>query len=315
MSIAHVLACGMDLEIRHLQLVAGIADAGSMTAAAGTLCLTQSALSHQLRDIEARVGTPFFVRQGRRMVLTAAGRRVLETARRVIGELQRAEDDLKRLAGHTDGTIRVCTECNTGYHWLGPLLTIFRRKHPRVTVDVAAEATSHPVDALLDGRLDLAILIDPDPDKRLRLRPLFGDEMVAIVAKDDPLAKRRWISAEELAGRHLLLYSKNANDSFIFRRVLRPAGVTPARVSFVMLTEAMIELARAGAGVGILPRWSAQRAIAGGGVAALSLTRRGMRRQWVAATLAAQPDPPFIVDVLDLLAERALPARGVRETA
>src|SRR4029450_8519074 len=120
--------------------------------------------------------------------------------------------------------------------------------------------------------------------------------------------KRRWISAEELAAQHLLLYSSNPDDSFTYRRVLRPAGLTPARVSFIMLTEAMIELARAGAGVGILPRWSAQRAIAGGGVAALSLTRRGMRRQWVAATLAAQADPPFIVHFLDLPSERAVRA-------
>ena len=305
----------MDLEIRHLRLVAGIADAGSMTAAADRLCLTQSALSHQLRDIEARVGTPFFVRLGRRMVLTAAGRRVLETARRVIGEVQRAEEDLRRIAGHTDGSIRVCTECNTGYHWLGPLLSAFRRKHPRVVVHVAAEATGDPLPALFDGRVDLAILIDPAPDRRLRLRPLFGDEMVAVVARSDPLAKQRWIGPEALAAQHLLLYSSNPDDSFVLRRVLRPAGLTPARVSFIMLTEAIVELARAGTGVGILPRWSAQRAIAGGGVVPLSLTRRGMRRQWVAATLAAQPDPPYITDFLDLLAARAMPAGTVRETA
>jgi len=304
----------VDLEIRHLRLVTAIADAGSMTAAAGRLHLTQSALSHQLRDIESRVGTPFFVRQGRRMLLTEAGRRVLEAARRVLGDLERTEDDLRRLAGHSDGSIRVCTECNTGYHWLGPLLTAFRRKHARVTVHVAAEATGAPVSALLDGRVDLAILIDPEPDRRLRLRPLFGDEMVAIVARADPLASRRWLSAEDLAAQHLLLYSSDPDDSFVLRRLLRPAGLTPARVSFIMLTEAMIELARAGTGVGILPRWSAQRAIASGGIAAIPLTRRGMRRQWVAATLAAQSDPPYLVDFLDLLAERALPVRG-RETA
>src|SRR5262245_540013 len=105
MSIPHVLASPMDLEIRHLRLVAAIADAGTMTAAADRLHLTQSALSHQLRDIEGRVGAPFFVRMGRRMVLTAAGRRVLETARRVLVDVQRAEDDLRRLAGHADGSI------------------------------------------------------------------------------------------------------------------------------------------------------------------------------------------------------------------
>ena len=306
----------MDLEIRHLRLIAGISDAGSMTKAAERLHLTQSALSHQLRDIEARVDTPFFVRLGRRMVLTAAGRRVLETARRVIADVERAEEDVRRLAGNTDGVIRVCTQCYTGYHWLGPLLTTFQRKHPRVMVHVAADATDRPVEALLDGRIDLAILIDPVPDRRVRLRRLFTDEMVAIVAKGHPLARRRWVAPEELAAEHLLVYSSVPEESFLFQRVLGPLGLRPAKVSFIMLTEAMIELARAGMGIGILPRWSAQRAIASGAVVPLSITRKGMRRRWAAGTLAAQPESAAHADFIDLLVERALPARpGARESA
>jgi LysR family transcriptional regulator for metE and metH len=306
----------MDLEVRHLRLVLEIAETGSMTKAAERLFLTQSALSHQLRDIETRFDTSFFLRMGRRMVLTAAGRRVLETARRVVGDIQRAEEDIRRLTGDSEGVIRVCTQCYTGYHWLAPLLTAFQRKHPRVTVHVAADATDRPVDALLDGRIDLAILIDPRPDRRVRLRPLFADEMVAIVAKGHPFASRRWVPPEALAAEHLLVYSSVPEESFLFQKVLGPRGLTPAKVSFIMLTEAMIELARAGTGVGVLPRWSAQRAIASGAVTALSITRRGMRRHWAAATLAAQPDPPYLSDFIDLVAERALPIRArARATA
>src|SRR3982750_1167884 len=234
----------VDLELRHLRLVAGIADAGSMTGAADQLHLTQSALSHQLRDIEGRIGTPFFARVGRRMVLTAAGRRMLETARRVLGELDRAEEEIRRIASDGGGAIRVCTQCNTGYHWLAPLLATFQRKHPRVDVHIAADATARPVEALLDGRVDLAVLIDPDPDRRFRLRPLFGDEMVAVVAKQHPLARKRWAGAEDLAAHHLLLYTSRPEESFVLRKLLAPAGLVPARVSFIMLTEAMIELAR-----------------------------------------------------------------------
>jgi LysR family transcriptional regulator for metE and metH len=172
------------------------------------------------------------------------------------------------------------------------------------------------VAALLDGHVDLAILVHAVTDRRLRVRPLFSDEMVAIVAPSSPLARRHWISAEELAEQHLLLYSRAPEESFVFRELFTPAGLVPTRVSFIMLTEAMIELARAGSGAGVLPRWSAQRAIATGAVVGLSLTRRGMRRQWVAATLAAQPDPPYLSDFIDLVAERALPARSaVRDTA
>jgi LysR family transcriptional regulator for metE and metH len=299
----------VDLDVRHLQLIAAIADAGSMTKAADRLSLTQSALSHQLRAVESRFETTFFVRLGRRMVLTAAGRRLLESARRVLGDLERAEEDIRRLAGHGDGVIRVCTQCNTGYHWLAPLLSTFGRKHPRVTVHIAADATDRPIDALLEGRIDVALVIDAPEHPRVRLRPLFADDMIAVVAPVHALAQRRWVSPRELAEEHLLIYSSRPEDSFVFRRVLGPEGLRPRRVSFIMLTEAILELARAATGVGVLPRWSAQPAIAGGGVVPLAITRQGLRRQWAAATLAAQPDPPFLTDFIDLVADRAMPAR------
>ena len=70
----------MDLEIRHLKLVRAVTAAGSLTGAGSVLNLTQSALSHQLRDIESRLGTPLFLRVGKKMVLTPAGERVLAAA-------------------------------------------------------------------------------------------------------------------------------------------------------------------------------------------------------------------------------------------
>jgi LysR family transcriptional regulator, regulator for metE and metH len=307
------MASPMDLEVRHLQLVAEIAHTGSMTKAAGRLYLTQSALSHQLRDLESRFKTPFFLRLGRRMVLTPAGDRLLQSARRILDDLGRTEDDLKRLAGHAEGVIRVCTQCNTGYYWLAPLLATFHRRHPGVSVHVVADATDRPLDALFDGRLDVAILTADVTDRRLRMRPLFLDEMVVIAAPTHPLAGRGWISPRALAAEHLLLYATAPEESFLLKRVLAPAGLVASRVSFIMLTEAMVEMARAGVGLGVLPRWSAHAAIAARAVVPLSITRKGVRRQWTAATLKAQPEPPYLTDFLDLVSDRALPAR--RQTA
>jgi LysR family transcriptional regulator, regulator for metE and metH len=299
----------MDLEVRHLRLVASIARDGSMTKAAGSLHLTQSALSHQLRDIEARFKTPFFLRVGKRMVLTAAGRRILEAGTRILEEIGRIEEDIHRLAENGEGVIRVATQCNTGYHWLPPLLATFGRKHPRVSISIKPDNTDRPVEALLEGQLDLAILTDDTADARLRLRRLFADEMIALVTREHRFATRSWISPRELGSEHLLLYSSSPDDSFVLTRVLAPAGVIPARLSFIMLTEAMIEMARAGLGVAVLPRWSAQAAIATRSVVPLSLTRRGIRRSWTAATLKAQPLTAWLADFIELIADRALPAQ------
>src|SRR5438270_7864978 len=101
----------MDLEVRHLQLVAAVAEVGSLTKAGDRLHLTQSALSHQLRDVEERLGTALFLRIGKRLVLTPAGERLLASARDVLSRLSRVEDEIRQLGRDRAGMLRITTEC------------------------------------------------------------------------------------------------------------------------------------------------------------------------------------------------------------
>ena len=110
----------MDVEVRHLRLVAAIADSGSLTRAGDRLHLTQSALSHQLRDIESRLGAALFLRVGKRLVLTPAGERLLASARDVLDRLQQTELEIRELGKERGGVLRLTTECYTCYHWLPP---------------------------------------------------------------------------------------------------------------------------------------------------------------------------------------------------
>lgn len=266
------------LDSRHLRLVAEIARTQSVTRAADRLNVTQSAVSHQLRDVEERLGTSLFLRSGRRMLLTAAGRHLVETADRVLEQIARAESAVTRLARNEAGEFRVCTQCHTGYHWLPPLLEVVRRKYPQVEVRIAAEHTMQAVNALLDGRLDLAIINSRPNDRRIRVRPLFEDEHAAIVADAHPWANRAFVSAQQLAAERLFLYSRSLEDSYIVQRIMRPAGVVPANVTFLQLTEAIVEMVKAGMGVSVLPTWSIAPAIASGAVRAVRITRSGVYR-------------------------------------
>src|SRR5690348_10181522 len=112
----------MDLEVRHLQLVAAVADVGSLTRAGDRLHLTQSALSHQLRDVESRLGAALFLRVGKRLVLTPAGERLLAAARDILDRLEHAERDIRQMGKDRAAVLRLTTECYTCYHWLPPLL-------------------------------------------------------------------------------------------------------------------------------------------------------------------------------------------------
>jgi len=304
-----------DLELRHLRLVVELAETGSATRAAERLHVTQSAVSHQLREIEARLGTPLFLRLGKRMRPTPAGERLLASAPTLLAEVRRVEEDVRRFATDGSGTIRVCAQCQTGYHWLPPLLQAFESRYPHVDVRIAVENTMRPIEALLEGKLDLAIVTQQVDDRRLQVRPLFVDDHAVIVAPSHPLAMRPYVTPAELARETLALYSSSVEDSFTVRHVLRPAGLQPARVLFVQLTEAILEMVKARLVVSVLPTWSIRPALRAGAVVAVPLTRRGVTRQWSAATIAGQDDPPYLAHFIDLLAERALPARVERAPA
>jgi LysR family transcriptional regulator, regulator for metE and metH len=299
----------MHLDVQDLQMVAAIAASGSVTRAAGELHLTQSAISHRLRAIEERLGTPLFFRLGKRMVVTAAGDRILTTARRVLEDIKATEEDVRRLGSHQAGVLRVCAQCNTGYHWLPPLADVFRRRYPDVEVSLAVDCTHRPLEALLEGKLDVAILTQSVRHDLVQVRPLFEDEHAAIVAPDHPFAKRAFVRPQDFASERLLLYSSSPDDSFTIQRILRPAGVVPERVSFVMLTEAILEMVKARLGISVMQTWAIEPALRAGDVRAVAITPAGIRRQWHAATLKAAGRVAHVDAFIDLLANRAMPAR------
>src|SRR5436190_3925160 len=108
----------MDIEIRHLRLVIAIGQTGSVTRAGEQLYLTQSALSHQLHDIESRLQTRLFHRIGKRMVPTAAGEELIRSAIQVVDLVRQTEEGIKRTAQGKSGVLRISTQCYTCYHWL-----------------------------------------------------------------------------------------------------------------------------------------------------------------------------------------------------
>ena len=294
------------LEIRHLQLVQAIAEEGSLTRAGLRLHLTQSALSHQLRDAEERLGVKLFERVGRRLVLAAPGERLLRSARSVLSELGRAEEEIRRGAGGAHAVIRLTTQCNTVYHWLPSRLRRFQRTHPEVDLEVIGGATDDPVPALLEGAIDLAIVHRPTRDPRVRLRPLFRDEMAVVMHPGHRLSRAPFVAAEDLAPEHLILYSIPREANLVFREVLIPAGVAPRRVTHIQLTEAIVEMVKAGLGLSVLARWSVAPQVERGELVARPLTRSGRYRHWSAAYRSRKP-PAHLLAFVELLARHPLP--------
>jgi LysR family transcriptional regulator, regulator for metE and metH len=290
------------LEIRHLRLLDAVAEEGSVTGAAKRLHTTQSALSHQLRDAEERLDARLFLRLGKKMVLTPAGGHLLGAARRVLEELRRAEEQVSSLNNGTGGLIRLTTECYTCYHWLPPLLKRFHRKFPKVEVTIDAQSTTRAIDALLEGKLDVAILSSPPKNKTLELTPIVADEMVVMMAPEHPLARQKFIRPRDFAGETVIIYPPR-EESTLLQKYLIPANIEPKDVLEIPLTEAVIEMTAAGMGIALVAQWSVAPQAKSGRVITRPFTRHGLRRTWYAATLRDQACSPSLAEFVELLAQ------------
>jgi LysR family transcriptional regulator for metE and metH len=299
----------MDLEVRHLQLVAAVAEMGSLTRAGDRLHLTQSALSHQLRGIESRLGAALFLRVGKRLVLTPAGERLLVSAKDILERLAQAEHDIRRMGKEHAGVLRLTTECYTCYHWLPPLLMRYRRKFPRIEVRIDVEATRRPIEMLLAGRIDLAIMSSTVTDRRLVSKKVFDDELVLIAAIDHRFAQLSHVRLTELRDETLYIYPPR-DESRVLQEVLLPAGISPARIEEVQLTEAITELVKAGLGVAVLARWAVQPLVDAGAILARPLTARGLHRQWRAVMPRDLARADYVMEFIDLLEKHAPASRS-----
>jgi len=235
------------------------------------------------------------------MVLTPTGERLLASARRVLHEVEALERDLAAEPTNGGGVVRLATECYTCYHWLPGVITAFRQEWPRVDVRIVAEATADPVRALLDGALDLAIVAGDVDERRLGCTSLFEDEQVVVVSPTHPLASRQHVMPEDLRNEQLILYTTHSSESSVLREVLRPAGVEPRQLTRVQLTEAIVELVKAGLGVSVLARWAIAPQLRDGTLVGIPLTARGFHRRWWAVTRPHESAPAYQRSLLDLL--------------
>jgi LysR family transcriptional regulator for metE and metH len=130
--------------------------------------------------------------------------------------------------------------------------------------------------------------------------------MFAVVHRDHPWADREYVSARHFEDQHVINFDHAIEDVVFYQRVLRPAGVMPKSWTKLPMTDAIVEMVRAGMGVAVLGRWSIRPYLESTDLRTIRVTRGGLNRTWYAATLGGQQHPPYLGRFIDLLAHDLL---------
>jgi LysR family transcriptional regulator for metE and metH len=289
------------IEIRHFQLIRAIAESGSMTRASQTLFLTQPSLSHQLKEIETRLGSKLFLRVNKSMVLTPNGKKILAAGEEILPKVTALEKEISADNGVTR-MLRVTTQCYTCYHWLPTLLQKFQNNSSDIEVDIVTEAMTNPIEYLLKGQIDLAITNNLKAANGIKFEKLFDDEQVALVPAKHPFAIKKVIQPADFANQKLIIYKEDISSDYFAQNMLIPKGIHPAKVIKMQLTEARVELVKAGMGIAVLSRWLVKPFVRdSNAIKLIPVGKRGFYRTWYVVTLDQKKNDPVIRQFINFL--------------
>lgn len=277
--MADIAPIAPNLEVRDLRLVLALAAAGSTARASAALHLTQPAISRALVSLEDRLEVQLFERVARGLVPTAAGRRLLEGAERMLLELGDLEQHVRSPLPEAVRLRLVC-ECYTAYHWLPSVLTKLRESLPTFEVELNVEHTLTPVPALEAGDIDVALLTTASVPRGLVERPLFSDEIVFVISAKHPLASKKALTPKDLRENTLLSSRVPIEESHWFMNQVFGRARPKLRFQILPLTEAIMDVARAGLGIAVLSEWIAGPHLLHGELVVKRLASGPLSRPW-----------------------------------
>lgn len=250
----------MELDVRRLFLLAEIAEHGSLTGAAEAMLYTTSAVSQQMRRLEAESGQTLFERHARGVVLTDAGRALAARARAIRRELAGAQSDLEALSGLRAGSLRIGSFPTASASILPLVLTQFAREHPAVAVSVKSALRDPLRELLLMREVELALLWEYDwslfSDDEIETEKLVDDPTVLVVAAGSDVGRGGQVDLSSLAAARWIIRADGHPVADVLTRSCHAAGFAPDIAYDAHDYQEAQAMVAAGLGVALAPRLS-----------------------------------------------------------
>ena len=272
------------MDLRQLRYFVAIAETGNVRQAADRVRVAQSALSRHVRALEAELGVRLLDRHARGVSLTGAGERLNLRAVEILRRVDEMRAEIIAAGELPAGAVSVGTSPATSRLLYGRLAERMGEDLPRVVLDFVEGASHWLLEGLDAGRLDLAILVNPEPRASLKLDPLVNEQVYLLAASGDRRLPRGRASVEDLRDLPLVLFPRPAGSRMEFEHAAAAAGFPLSIAHEVQSQDVLRDFVVRGLGYGLLPYSSMRPEQAGKRIKAvavdgLALTRTLVRRE------------------------------------
>lgn len=287
------------LPLRNLEIFRAVAETGNFTRAAERLYLTQSAVSHAVRELEMQTGTVLLERGPKRTNPTAAGALLLAEAAPVLtacGRLERRMGQLERSA-----PIRLVSCITIAANWLPEILRRFQMQRPETAVQVEVTSAAAALQTLREGRADAVLLEGVRPDGPFLCRPFSKYSLAAFCAPEYPAAGTQ-LDLEAFCAERLLLREAGSAVRDTLDSALYLAGRRAEPVWTSVDSQALLFAAQAGLGITVLPELLASAAAAEGRLVRMEVEGLPLSNELLIVCRIGQPVPEPLEALLEFTA-------------
>jgi len=269
----------MNITLRQLRVFSAVARHLSFTRAAEELCLTQPAVSMQVKQLENQLDASLFEHLGKKIFLTEMGREVYQYSRNILQQIDELQGVLNSLKGLGKGRLKISV-ASTANYFIPVLLAGFCQRYPGVTVSLDVTNRETLLSQLADNEVDLVVMGQPPEDMDLGYEPFLENPLVIVAPPDHPLAKDKKITLQRLEQEVFLVREPGSGTRIAMERFFAQHDIRITTGMEVGSNEAIKQSVQAGLGLGLLSRDTVEMELALNRLTVLNVAEFPIMRYW-----------------------------------
>lgn len=276
------------MNLNYFRTLIAVIEAGSFSAAARQLGLTQPAVSMHIQALEDYFGTKLLDRGGKGLELTRAGELAAQNITRLLEGVDSTRRQIDEMIGDVAGPVLIGASTVPGEHLAPGLISVFSQKHPRVKPRLLVGSTATIADKLARKEVDLGIVGAQPKDPLVRTEPLYEDELVLLVHPAHRFASRYEVPAEEIYSEPFIGRTSGSGSKLVYERELAGCGISTSRINYVIevgTSLAAVNAVEARLGVAVVSVYAAEKSLRLGSVKGVRLSNVRLTRPFYLITM------------------------------
>ena len=286
------------MELKYFRLIKTIEEEGNLANSSERLFLTQSALSHQLRELEDRLGFKVFLRTRNKWKLTEEGRELYKLANKLFRSIDEGFSAIKHIKEGAKGTIKLSAECQSFFHAIPAFIQKMGVLYPEIDIEVTLGATHQTISQVLLNEIDLALVTSKPESEELSSIPVFKDEIFAIMHQEHPLNNLDYLEANHFENVHLIINSFPLEGVAVYEQFLKPNKIIPIKISAIPFTEITLSMINANMGIMCAPKWQLSSFKLSKELVFKCIGKNGLKRKHYLAVKKQQRNKKYINDFI-----------------